>query len=157
MTANALPVRHWRAELALASVALIWGSTFVLVKSALDDVSAALFVALRFSIATGVIAAVLVWRRGRHFGDGRSYKGGILAGVFLYAGYLLQTIGLRYTSPAKSGFLTGLYVVLVPLLTAALYRRSPAISEWIGVVFAAVGIGLMTLNTTVCPLAQAIS
>jgi drug/metabolite transporter (DMT)-like permease len=135
--------RAW-AELALACVCLIWGSTFVLVKNALDDISPALFLAIRFSLG-GLVLGILYLRN--RTPRPRQWTGGIVTGVFLYAGYFLQTLGLRYTTPAKSGFLTGLYVVLVPLLAAAVYQKPPRIPEWIGVLLATTGIGLMTLTT----------
>lgn len=135
---------HRVAELGLASVCLIWGSTFVMVKRALDDVSPTLFLGMRFSIATALLAAVYFFRNKP---GPRPWMGGILVGLFLFTGYFLQTLGLRYTTPAKSGFLTGLYIVLVPLLTAAVYQRSPGLSEWVGVGLATVGMGLMTLKS----------
>jgi drug/metabolite transporter (DMT)-like permease len=135
---------HRFAELGLAFVCLLWGSTFVLVKNALDDISPALFLGFRFSIATVLLTFVYVARRKP---GPQLWMGGIVAGLFLYTGYFLQTLGLRFTSPAKSGFLTGLYIVLVPLLTAAVYQKAPGMSEWIGVSLATVGMGLMTLTT----------
>ena len=139
--------RRWHADLGLALVALIWGSTFVLVKSALDDVSTVLFLALRFSLAAAALAALFVARGGGRHRRRGSWRAGLVTGSFLYAGYLLQTLGLRYTTPAKSGFLTGLYIVLVPLLAAAVYRKAPGLSEWLGVAVASVGLGLMTLES----------
>jgi drug/metabolite transporter (DMT)-like permease len=131
------------AELALAFVCLIWGSTFVLVKHALEDISPSLFLAIRFAIASVLLAIVYLARRK----PGRIFRtGGILTGIFLYAGYFLQTLGLLHTTASKSGFLTGLYIVLVPLLGAAVYRKVPGISEWIGVFLATAGMGLMTLQ-----------
>ena len=109
---------------------LLWGSTFVLVKNALDDISPALFLGIRFSIAAVLLTFVYLARRKP---GPRLWMGGIVAGLFLYTGYFLQTLGLRFTSPAKSGFLTGLYIVLVPLLTAAVYQKAPGLSEWVGV------------------------
>jgi drug/metabolite transporter (DMT)-like permease len=135
---------HRFAELGLAFVCLLWGSTFVLVKNALEDISPALFLAIRFSIAAVLLTFVYLARREP---GPRLWVGGIVAGLFLYTGYFLQTLGLRFTSPAKSGFLTGLYIVLVPLLTAAVYQKAPGLSEWVGVSLATVGMGLMTLNT----------
>ena len=135
---------HRFAELGLAFVCLLWGSTFVLVKNALEDISPALFLGIRFSIAAILLTFVYLARRQP---GPRLWTGGIVAGLFLYTGYFLQTLGLRFTSPAKSGFLTGLYIVLVPLLTAAVYQRAPGLSEWIGVSLATVGMGLMTLTT----------
>jgi drug/metabolite transporter (DMT)-like permease len=134
----------WRADLLLVLISFLWGSTFVLVKNALDDVSTILFLALRFSIAALVLGLVLLLR------GGRNQRGGIWAGVLvgslLYGGYLLQTLGLRETTPAKSGFLTGLYIVLVPVFAAIFYRRRPAAAEWAGVFIATGGMALMTLE-----------
>ncbi|HYI96190.1 MAG TPA: DMT family transporter [Bryobacteraceae bacterium] len=136
---------HRLAELGLALVCLLWGSTFVLVKNALDDISPVLFIGIRFSIATIVLGGVYAMRRK----PGKvTWRGGLVAGLFLFIGYFLQTVGLRYTTPAKSGFITGLYIVLVPLLLAAVYRKAPGLSEWIGVVLATIGMGLLTLSTT---------
>ena len=135
---------HRLAELGLALVCLLWGSTFVLVKNALADISPVLFIGIRFSIATIVLGAIYAARRK----PGKvTWRGGLVAGLFLFTGYVLQTVGLRFTTPAKSGFITGLYIVLVPLLLAAVYRRAPGLSEWIGVVLAAIGMGLLTLTT----------
>ena len=136
----------WSAELALAAVCLVWGSTFVLVKNALDDVSTVLFLALRFTAATALLGGLYVARGGR-LASLASVKAGVLTGALLYTGYLFQTVGLRWTTPATSGFITGLYIVMVPLLAAAIYARTPTVSEWVGVILATVGMGLMTLRT----------
>jgi drug/metabolite transporter (DMT)-like permease len=133
----------WRADLALAFNTLIWGSTFVLVKRALDDASALLFVAIRFSVATLVMAYVF---RRRWTPRSGPPPGGILAGVCLFGGYAFQTVGLKLTTPSKAAFLTGLSVVMVPLLSSLVYRVYPHTSEAIGVVIATVGMGLMTLH-----------
>jgi drug/metabolite transporter (DMT)-like permease len=144
MTAGAAAAKSRLAELALASVCLIWGSTFVLVKNALNDVSPSLFLAFRFSIATVLLLLVYAARKKP---DAHVWWGGVVTGLLLFIGYLLQTLGLQFTTPAKSGFLTGLYIVLVPLLTAAVYQKAPGLSEWVGVGLATAGMGLMTLTT----------
>jgi drug/metabolite transporter (DMT)-like permease len=131
----------WRADLALAFNTLIWGSTFVMVKRALDDASAILYVAIRFLVATLVLA--WVFRRRWSFRTGA--RGGVLAGVCLFAGYAFQTAGLKSTTPSKAAFLTGLAVVVVPLLNSLVYRVYPHASEAIGVVVATIGMGLMTM------------
>src|SRR5687768_6822349 len=135
-----------RADLGLAFIALIWGATFVLVKEALQDVSTVLFLALRFSFAT-IALAIVFRRRYAAITDWKlEIQGGVAAGLCLYAGYLLQTLGLRYTTPSKSAFLTGLYIVLVPLLAAFVYKKAPRASELLGIALAGIGMGLMTLE-----------
>jgi drug/metabolite transporter (DMT)-like permease len=139
-----------RAEAALVVNTLIWGSTFVLVKAALRDVSPVLFLALRFSLATVVLLVLFrrswsgsfsgSWRQPR-----RSLAGGAIAGAFLFSGYAFQTIGLQFTSAPKSAFLTGLTAVMTPLLAAAVYRKMPRALEIGGVLLATCGMALMTL------------
>jgi len=135
-----------RADLALAGIALIWGATFVMVKEALQDASTLLFLALRFSLASVALGLVFRTCYGGFFAGRRTLKAGLLAGICLFAGYLLQTFGLRYTTASKSAFLTGLSIVLVPLLGSAVYRTVPHASEWLGVVVAMAGMGLLTLH-----------
>ena len=132
-------------DLSLAAVALIWGATFVLVKRALDDVSTLFFLALRFSAAAAALAFVF---RGtlRRADLQRGLSGGILAGTCLFGGYVLQTFGLKYTSASKAGFITGLYIPLVPLLSSVLYRRVPRFVEMAGVAMAFAGLTLMTVE-----------
>ena len=72
-------------------------------------------------------------------------RGGALAGVFLWMGYILQTFGLKYTSAGTSGFITGLYIVLVPLVGAVIYRRRPNASEIVGILIATAGMVLLTI------------
>ena len=140
-----------RADLALAFNTLVWGSTFVLVKRALDDASALLYVAIRFSIASLAMAWIF---RGKFSLRRRSAMGGILAGVCLFGGYTFQTVGLRYTSASKAAFLTGLAVVMVPLLSSLVYRVYPHVSEVIGVAAATVGMGMLTLEGNIGSLAH---
>jgi drug/metabolite transporter (DMT)-like permease len=132
----------WRADLALVGVTLIWGSTFVMVKQALDDVTPILFLALRFSLATAALA--LLFRS--HWQDRSGLLPGMAAGVFLFAGYAFQTAGLRFTTPAKSAFLTGLSVPMVPLLASVVYKSKPRGAEVLGVIAATAGLALMTLR-----------
>lgn len=138
--------RTWKAELSLAAVCLAWGSTFVLVKNALADVSTVLFLALRFSAAAILLGGLYAARGGRLTRKG--FAAGVLTGALLYSGYLLQTVGLRWTTPATSGFITGLYIVLVPLFAAIVYSRMPGASEWTGVLLASTGMALMTFSTS---------
>jgi drug/metabolite transporter (DMT)-like permease len=138
---------RWRADLSLAIVALIWGSTFVVVKSALGEISTMYFLALRFGLAAVcmlVLFAPAFRRAGRHAAFS-GLAGGFIAGAFLWSGYVLQTFGLRYTTAGKSGFITGLYIVLVPLITAAMYRRIPRAPEIAGVLMASAGLALLAL------------
>jgi drug/metabolite transporter (DMT)-like permease len=148
LTGRDRPAQHpaWRADLALVGVALVWGVTFVLVKQALQDASTLLFLALRFSLATLALALVFRPRPSRFTRRRTLLRGGILAGLCLSVGYLFQTVGLRYTTPSKSAFMTGLAVVMVPVFGAIWRRKAPAAAEMLGVLAATAGMALMTLN-----------
>jgi len=129
-----------KAELALAGVTVIWGSTFVLVKSALEDISTYLFLTLRFAVAALALFAIYrtaIRRKG--------IFPGIAAGCLLFTAYAFQTLGLKLTSPSKSAFLTGLSIPMVPLASSLVYRVRPRLPEVIGIVVASFGMALMTL------------
>jgi drug/metabolite transporter (DMT)-like permease len=138
---------RWKADLGLAIVALVWGSTFVIVKWALDDISTVYFLAIRFWIASLCMALMFArsFQRAGTQAVLRGLRGGSIAGVFLWLGYILQTFGLKYTSAGNSGFLTGLYIVLVPLISAAFFRRLPQLKELGGILIATAGMVFLTL------------
>jgi len=143
--------RRRAAEAALIFNVIVWGATFVVVKNALLDVSPILFIALRFTLATGALLAVfrgsaLPWRSWKTAGAGA------LAGLFLFAGYGFQTMGLRLTTAPRSAFITGLTSVAVPLLAATVYRVKPQVSEVMGVLIATVGLAVMTLPGVLGPM-----
>jgi drug/metabolite transporter (DMT)-like permease len=97
--------RRTRADLALAFCSLLWGATFVVVKSALDHSSVFIFLAVRFTVAA---VLMLAWspRILRQF-EREDLFAGLRLGCFMFLGYAFQTAGLQYTTPAKSGFVTG--------------------------------------------------
>lgn len=118
----------------------------MVVKAALRDSSTLLFLALRFTLATAALAIAFRPLPGRFDKTKPILAGGILAGLLLFAGYLFQTVGLRYTTPSKSAFLTGLSVVMVPVFLALFERKRPGGSEVLGVATATLGMALMTLR-----------
>jgi drug/metabolite transporter (DMT)-like permease len=128
-------------DLALLLLTLLWGSTFTLVKVALEIVSPGVFLALRFGLAALVLGLVALWRRDR-VGPG-FWRHGLLLGLFMLVGFAFQTAGLRLTTPARSGFITGLSVLLVPFITHFTLRRHVRWSAWVGVGLAVVGAALL--------------
>ncbi|HUQ93220.1 MAG TPA: DMT family transporter [Bryobacteraceae bacterium] len=135
-----------RAEIALIGVTLIWGSTFVVVKSAIEQASTLVFLALRFSLGSMVL--LLVFRHRLRVNPElrrMTLTGGVAAGACLAAAYYFQTLGLRYTTPSKSAFITGLTAVMVPFLAAVVYRKAPRPAEGLGVGIATFGLALLTL------------
>jgi drug/metabolite transporter (DMT)-like permease len=133
----------WKVDGSLIAITLIWGATFVLVKQALADVSTLLFLAVRFSIAAAVLG-IIFRNEFRKLNSRASLVRGVIAGTFLFSGYVLQTAGLKYTSAAKAGFITGLYVPLVPLIGSLIEQKLPQISELLGITVACVGLVLLS-------------
>ena len=138
---------RWRADLALTLVAVVWGATFVMVKEALHEISTMYFLALRFGLASLCLLGLFLpaLRKMPAAALWRGLRGGVVAGAFLCLGYILQTFGLKYTSAGNSGFLTGLNIVLVPVIGAAVFQRWPQIRELLGVGVAAAGLATLTI------------
>lgn len=145
-----MALRSWQADLLLLLVTAIWGWTFPVVESATRWVHVFPFLALRFDLAAAVLA-VLVWPRLRR-APAATWGAGALVGLFLFGGYALQTFGMGLNrSPAKTGFITGLSVVLVPVLSRIWLRRPVAVQAWAGVALSTAGLALMTLNGRLAP------
>lgn len=134
-------MRKYGADLALIAVTAVWGSTFVTVKNALPFASPLVFLVLRFALAGAVLGLIY----GRKIELRASLVPGIVSGIFLFAGYALQTMGLVYTSPSKSAFLTTLSVPLIPFLAPLVYRKGPGKLELLGVTIATAGMVLLTI------------
>jgi drug/metabolite transporter (DMT)-like permease len=130
-----------RALIALVLVTAVWGVTFVQVKDAVAIYPVLAFLAVRFAIASATLAvpgAARVRGLGR-----RGVAAASLAGVLLAAGYVLQTVGLQRTSVSNAGFVTGMYVVLTPILALAIFRIRIGVAAWLGVLLAAVGLAML--------------
>lgn len=125
-----------RAELALVGVTVVWGASFTVVQSALADASVWAFLAMRFTLASVILAAA---------GGIGAPQSGIVPGLFLAAGYFFQTSGLLHTTPSKSAFITAISIVLVPLGAMLVYRIRPGANEALGVLMAMLGMGLMAI------------
>lgn len=130
--------RRAKAEALLVVVTFIWGSTFVIVKEALSDVSPLPFLAIRFTVAGILLWAVL--SRGRV--ERKAVAPGFVLGLFLFGGYVCQTSGLTLTTPSKSAFITGFSVILVPLILLLQGSRMRA-ANIAGAVLGVLGIYLM--------------
>ncbi len=137
-----------RADLALLAVAAIWGSAFVVQRFAAPQVGTYLFNGLRFLLAGAALAPLAATRAltGPQM-PGLSRKnlpGVVLVGALLVGGAALQQTGLKYTTASNAGFITGLYVVFIPLLLGLLFRQPVRQITWLGAVLAAVGLFLLS-------------
>jgi drug/metabolite transporter (DMT)-like permease len=122
----------------------VWGSTFVVVKDAVDRMPVTDFLTWRFAMAAVAMIALRPRALAALGPSGR--RAGALLGLALGAGYLLQTLGLQTTSAAVSGFITGMFVVLTPLGAAVLLRQPPDRAAWAAVGLATVGLALLALH-----------
>lgn len=129
------------ADAALALVTLIWGATFVMVKESIQFVPPFPFLTLRFLIAALILLLFVRVRLTRS-----TILTGILLGSALFFGFALQTLGLNLTSASNAGFITGLNVVMVPILSLGLLKTKPSPFVWPGVGLATLGMGLLCIR-----------
>ncbi len=132
-------------RLALLSTALIWGTSFVILKSAINSISTMWVLAIRF-IISAVIMLVIAGKRLKKM-DRSTVKGSVLMGLCLAIAYIVQTYGLLFTTPGKNAFLTATYCVLVPFMAWGIYKRKPGSSNIIAALLCIVGIGFVSLST----------
>lgn len=137
-------LKQIQADLALLGVTFIWGVTFVVVQDALSGIGPYYFIGIRFAIAFAFLT-LLYWRRFA-FLNKDTLKAGFIIGAVLFVGYAFQTVGLQYTTASNAGFITGLAVVLVPLISSLLSKRLPKTAAIIGITCATVGLALLSLN-----------
>jgi len=142
------------ALLALILVTAIWGVTFVQVKDAVEIYPLFAFLAIRFVIASAVLAPFAATRL-RGF-DRRGLVAGTALGGLLALGYGLQTAGLSRTTVSSTGFITGLCVVLTPVIAYVLFRDRIPTAAWVGVAIATVGLALLTGIDAGSPLGDAL-
>jgi len=144
--------RKLKADFLLICCTMIWGATFVLVKDALTNASVFVFLALRFVLATFVL--ILMYGRELRTVRASGLRAGALIGCCMFGGYAFQTAGLALTTPSKAAFITGFFVVLVPLLLALFGSRRVPLWVWFGALAAFAGLyflavpasGLAALN-----------
>jgi drug/metabolite transporter (DMT)-like permease len=132
------------ATAALVGVTAVWGSTFVVVKDAVERMAVMDFLAWRFAIAALVMAALRP--RAVLALSPAARRQGVLLGLALGGGYVAQTFGLQRTPATVSGFITGLFVVFTPLSAGLLLRRRVPGSAWLGVLVATAGLALLSLH-----------
>lgn len=145
--------RQWLADGSLLMIALIWGATLVLAKDIVARADAMALVAMRFLMAAALMAVFAVPRA--RLLDRRLVGAGVLIGLALFVGYTFQTMGLVHTSVSKAGFITGLSVVLVPVLSTLILRKPPDSPAIVGVGSATLGLALLTLNLSKGPVFEA--
>ena len=107
----------------LFAAALIWGTSFFIMKNALDVMPVFFLLAIRFT-AGAVLLALVCWKKWKGFTLDYLWRGAVIGG-FLFLAYSVQTFGLARTTPSKNAFLTAVYCVIVPFLTWAVVKVRP--------------------------------
>ncbi|MHB1405371.1 MAG: DMT family transporter [Desulfitobacteriaceae bacterium] len=131
------------ADLGLVLTALIWGINFIVIKITLDSIPPLFYLGLRFLLAGGIIC-IFGWRQ---FTLRKAdWLWAVTTGLLLFGGFALQTIGLQYTTPGLSAFLTVTYVLLVPAGEAVSMRHLPPVWLIGGALAVVTGIGFLSLN-----------
>ncbi len=132
------------ADLLLFSVTIFWGSTFIIVKKSIEIMPTFAFLSLRFWLASLILTAIFFPK----LKNINKYilRDGILLGIMLFLAYAFQTVALQYSKASVVGFLTGLNVVMVPIMSAVIIKKVPSIYSQIGVFLALIGVALMSLH-----------
>lgn len=139
-----------RADFLMLITAMIWGSAFVAQRVGMDSIGPFLFTGLRFALGALALLPLLLYQ-GRHAARHEPFLqrglllGGLAMGLALTVGINLQQVGLLFTSVTNSGFITGLYVIVVPLLGLLIGNRTGT-GTWLGALLAVGGMALLSIG-----------
>lgn len=134
------------AKLSLLLATLIWGSSFIIMKDVLDDITTFYLLAVRFTGAF-LLLGIVFWKKWKAINKEVIYAGFVM-GTALIAAYGFQTYGLAETTPGKNAFLTAGYCILVPFLFWLISGTRPDKFNVIAAILCIVGIGLVALDDT---------
>lgn len=143
-----------RSELLLLITAIIWGFAFVAQRAGMEYIGPFTFNGIRFALGSLVLLPFIIWRKkvqGRHDNNISASKpkpfwiAGIIAGVVLFGGASLQQVGITQTTAGKAGFITGLYVIIVPII-GIFKQQHPGKALWAGALLAVIGMYLLSIT-----------
>jgi len=143
--------RAWRSNVLLLTAAVLWGFAFVAQRAGMEHVGPFIFNGVRFAIGSMSLLPLVLIRKHKDASDPPSADaktvvlGGSLTGLALFIASSLQQIGIVYTTAGKAGFITGLYVIIVPILGLFWSQRSD-ISTWAGAILATIGLYLLSFK-----------
>lgn len=138
---------EYLADLLLIFIALIWGSTFIIIKETLEKVDPIVFLSLRFLLAAFIMIPIVYYKRKSL--NPQSIMAGLVLGFGMCFVFIFQTVGLKYVSASITGFLTGLYIVFVPIFSVIFLKKRPYIASVFGVVLGVFGLYVISANSTV--------
>jgi len=135
-------MKRSKADAILLMITVVWGVTFPLMKNVLDYMPTFAYLTLRYSLAFIIISIIFI--KSLLKVDIKTVLYGLVLGIFLYSGMALQVAGLNYTTASNSGFITGLSVVMVPVISAVILKKKPGIDSVGGIILAVIGLGMLT-------------
>lgn len=135
-------MKPWKAETLLLIITIVWGATFSFTKIGLEYASPLQFTFLRFSIA--LFVSLLFWGKTFFNISKINLRNGAILGLFYAGGFILQTLGLNFTTVTKSAFITGLSVAFTPFVYKLTENKKISISQWLGIVVIIIGLWLFT-------------
>lgn len=138
------PGKNIGGKIALFGAALIWGGSFLIVKNSIDVMQPHVLIAIRFTIAT-LLLAIIFHKKLKMLNKDYLISGGII-GLFLFLAYSMQTIGVTDTTPGKNAFLTTIYCVLVPFFNWIIDKKRPDIYNFTAAILIVTGVGLVSLT-----------
>ncbi len=133
------------ADFGLLYAAAIWGSTFFIVKDALQYINPVILVGYRFVIAAGLVALICLFTGRQLF---KGFSRGLILGIFIWTLYIPQTIGLGITTASNSGFITGLFVAFVPIFSFLLFKKTPSLIGILATLISLSGLWILTGGMT---------
>lgn len=135
-------MKKYTGEIALLFNTLIWGGTFALIKNALNDISPLLFLGIRFGIAA-LIFLPFVYPHLKKTNK-KTILAGTILGLFYFTGFVTQTVGLNLTTATKSGFITGTFVIFIPVLQLFIEKRKPKWSNLLSILLVLIGLIMLS-------------
>jgi len=135
-------MKKYIGEIALFSITIFWGVTFAIIKLALNDISPMVFIGIRFSLAALILLPFLL--KPLLNSNIHLIKAGLFLGLLYFIGFATQTVGLQYTTATKSGFITGTFVIFIPILQLILERRAPGKGNIFGILLVIIGLILLS-------------
>lgn len=130
----------------LLMAALIWGSSFIVMKNAVDFISPFTLLCIRFVLST-IFITCLFFNKIKEIKK-QDLIGGFLAGLALFSAFSIQTFGLQLTTPGKNAFLTAVYCTIVPLLSWLYFKKSPDCSQIFAAILCFIGVGFVSLDSS---------
>lgn len=132
------------ADVALLLVAVIWGGSFIVIKSALEFIDPIYMTFLRFTLSS-ILMGLIFFKNMRKM-NASDLRAGTIIGIFMFFAFITQTVGLKYTTPGKQAFITASNVVMVPFIYWALTKNKPDLFEVIAAILCFIGIGILSLE-----------